>query len=313
MVHLPVLLNEAINFLQCESGKIYVDTTLGDGGHAEYILKKSSPDGLLIGIDRDEDSIKFTRKRLTSYKERMFLFHGNFANMKNIIKEKAGISKVDGILFDLGVSTRQLMMAERGFSFSHDAPLDMRMDRSTALNAAEIINKASEDKLIDIIKRYGEERWAKKVAHAIVRERREMPVTGTSQLSNIVISAIPPAYRFGKRIHPATKTFQAIRIAVNKEIEVLEDAIRDAIDILNIGGRICVISYHSLEDRVVKVLFREVERGCICPHDIPECICGRKGVIRILTKKPLTPSDEEIKKNPRSRSAKLRVAERIAN
>ena len=310
MVHIPVLLDEVINFLQCEPDNIYVDANLGDGGHAEHILKKSSPTGILIGIDRDEDSIKFASDRLSEYRERIFIFHDNFKNIKNVVRGRAGFSNVDGILFDLGVSTRQLMTAERGFSFSSDAPLDMRMDRSSGVTAKEIVNNFEEEKLRGIIYKYGEERWAKKIAHAIVRERGKMPIDTTSQLSGIVVSAIPPAHR-SQRIHPATKTFQAIRIAVNGEIEILKDAIRDAVDILNIEGRICVISYHSLEDRIVKNLFREIEHGCICPHDIPKCICGRKGAIKILTRKPVTPSEEEVRRNPRSRSAKLRAAEKV--
>jgi len=310
VIHVPVLLDEVIDFLRCEPDKIYVDANLGDGGHAEYILKKSSPKGILVGIDRDEDSIKFAGDRLSLYKERAFIFHENFKNIKNIVRERAGISNVNGILFDLGVSTRQLMTAERGFSFSKDSPLDMRMDRSAGITAFEIINNKSENELRDIIRRYGEERWAKEIARAIVRERGRTPIKTTSQLSNIVVSAIPPAYR-PERIHPATKTFQAVRIAVNSEIEVLEDALRDAVDILNIGGRICVISYHSLEDRIVKNLFKELERGCICPPNMPRCVCGKKGIIKILTKKPATPSEGEIERNPRSRSAKLRAAEKI--
>ena len=323
MVHIPVLLDEVINFLRCEPCKrpkvlrgepcnIYVDANLGDGGHAEHILKKSSPTGILIGIDRDEDSIKFASDRLSSYRERVHIFHDNFKNIKDVVSGRAGFSKVDGILFDLGVSTRQLMTAERGFSFSQDAPLDMRMDRSRGVTAKEVVNNFEEEKLSNIIYKYGEEKWAKKIARAIVRERGKMPVDTTSQLSDIVVSAIPPAHR-SQRIHSATRTFQAIRIAVNGEIEILEDAIRDAIDVLNIEGRICIISYHSLEDRIVKNLFREIEHGCTCPHDIPKCICGRKGVIKILTKRPVTPSEEEVRRNPRSRSAKLRAAEKIAN
>ena len=323
MVHIPVLLDEVINFLRCEPCKrpkvlrgepcnIYVDANLGDGGHAEHILKKSLPTGILIGIDRDEDSIKFASDRLSSYRERVHIFHDNFKNMKYVVSGRAGFSKVDGILFDLGVSTRQLMTAERGFSFSQDAPLDMRMDRSRGVTAKEVVNNFEEEKLSGIIYKYGEEKWAKKIARAIVRERGKMPVDTTSRLSDIVVSAIPPAHR-SQRIHSATRTFQAIRIAVNGEIEILEDAIRDAIDVLNIEGRICIISYHSLEDRIVKNLFREIEHGCTCPHDIPKCICGRKGVIKILTKRPVTPSEEEVRRNPRSRSAKLRAAEKIAN
>ncbi|MEK6544976.1 MAG: 16S rRNA (cytosine(1402)-N(4))-methyltransferase RsmH [Nitrospinota bacterium] len=311
MLHIPVLLDEVINQLQCQQNRIYVDATLGDGGHAEEILKKSSPSGILIGIDRDEDSIRFAEKRLYSYRERVFLFRENFRNIKNVIN-KIEIYNVDGVLFDLGVSTRQFMIAERGFSFSRDAPLDMRMDRSDNMVAEEIINDTSEEQLRDIIWKYGEERWAGRIARSIIREREKMPIKTTFQLAKIVFSAIPPAYR-SKRIHPATKTFQSIRIAVNNEIEILKDTIRDAIDILNPGGRICVISYHSLEDRIVKNLFRELERGCICPPALPICVCGRKGIIKIVTKRHIAPSEDEIKKNPRARSAKLRGAEKIKN
>jgi 16S rRNA (cytosine1402-N4)-methyltransferase len=310
VVHIPVLLDEAIDFLRCEPDKIYVDANLGDGGHAEHILRKSSPTGILVGIDRDEDSIKFASNRLSQYKERVFIFHENFKNIKRIVREGAGLLNVNGILFDLGISTRQLLTAERGFSFSQDAPLDMRMDRSKGASAKEIVNNTDEDELRKIIWRYGEERWAKRIAHAIVRDRKKMPIATTSQLSSIVVSAIPASQR-PQRIHPATKTFQAIRIAVNGEIEVLEGAIRDAVEILNIKGRICVISYHSLEDRIVKNLFRELEKGCVCPQDLPRCVCGKEGTIKIMTKKPVTPSEAEVKKNPRARSAKLRAAEKI--
>lgn len=304
--HIPVLLKEAIELLNCKSSGIYIDCTVGAGGHAERILELTSPDGKVVGIDQDEEILKIAEGRLKRFGERVRLMHGNFSDIKGIMKDE----KADGILFDLGVSSYQLEDKERGFSFMSDAPLDMRMDKKAEATAADIINSSSERELSDIIFKYGEERFAKRIASFIVREREKKPITTTLQLSNIITKAIPA--RFHPRdIHPATRTFQALRIAVNRELEILEKSLLNAVDILKPKGRICVISFHSLEDRIVKRTFQRLEKGCICPPKIPVCQCGIKPSVRIITKKPVTPAEEEINANPRSRSAKLRTAEKL--
>ncbi len=308
-MHIPVLVKEVIDFLRCESSGVYVDCTIGDGGHSYAILSRSAPGGMVVGIDQDIEALKYAKERLSCFKERVIFIHDNFCNIKEILK-RINILKVDGILLDLGVSSRQLDSAERGFSFSHDAPLDMRMDRRRGISAADLVNDLSFKDLLGILRRYGEERWSYRIVKAIVREREAHPIRSTSQLADIVKSVIPISYR-SKKIHPATKTFQALRIEVNKELTVLEEVLRDAVDLLNHGSRICVISFHSLEDRIVKEIFRGMERECSCPSEIPVCMCRGKRTLRGLTKKPVIPSEDEISINPRSRSAKLRVAERL--
>lgn len=304
--HIPVLLKEAIELLNCKSSGIYIDCTVGAGGHAEKILELTSPDGKVVGIDQDEDILKIAEGRLKRFGERVRLMHGNFSDIKGIMKDE----KADGILFDLGVSSYQLEDRERGFSFMSDAPLDMRMDKKAGITAADIINRSSERELSDIILKYGEERFAKRIASFIVREREKKAITTTLQLSNIITKAIPA--RFHPRdIHPATRTFQALRIAVNRELEILEKSLQNAVDILKPKGRMCVISFHSLEDRIVKRTFQRLEKGCICPPKIPVCQCGIKPSVRIITKKPVAPTEKEINANPRSRSAKLRAAEKL--
>lgn len=307
--HIPVLLKVAVDLLQCKSGGIYVDCTLGAGGHAEEILKWSAPDGILIGMDQDENILKIAQERLREYKERVRLVHGNFSDIKEIVKSE-GVEMVDGILFDLGVSSYQLDDKERGFSFMYDAPLDMRMNKKAKTTAADIVNSASERELSEIIFKYGEERFAKRIAASIVREREKSPISATLRLSDIVIRAIPKRFQ-PSRIHPATKTFQALRIAVNDELNVLEKGITDAVSILKPNGRLCAISFHSLEDRIVKKGFQRMEKGCICPPRIPVCQCGIMPSIKIITRRPITSGDEEIQTNPRARSAKLRAAEKI--
>ncbi len=307
--HIPVLLKEALDFLQCKSGGIYVDCTLGAGGHAEEILKGSAPDGILIGMDQDENILKIAQERLREYKERVRLVHGNFSDIKEIVKSE-GVEMVDGILFDLGVSSYQLDDKERGFSFMYDAPLDMRMNKKAKTTAADIVNSASEKELSEIIFKYGEERFAKRIAAFIVRERERKPITTTLQISDIIMKAIPARFH-AQKIHPATRTFQALRIAVNRELEILEKSLLDAVDILKPKGRMCVISFHSLEDRIVKRTFQRLEKGCICPPRIPVCQCGIRPSIKIITRRPITSGDEEIQMNPRARSAKLRAAEKI--
>ena len=277
-MHISVLVDEMLEYLRCESSRVYVDCTIGDGGHSYAILRKSTPDGMVVGIDQDREALEYAKERLDCFKNRVIFIHDNFCNIKQILK-RINILKVDGILFDLGVSSHQLDSAERGFSFSHDGPLDMRMDKRRGISAADLVNDLSLEDLLGILKRYGEERWSYRIAKAIVREREVHHIRRTSQLADIVKSAIPISYR-SKRINPATKTFQALRIAVNEELTALEKTLKDAIDLLNQGSRICVMSYQSLEDRIVKNIFRVMERGCSCPSEIPVCMCTSEKKLR---------------------------------
>lgn len=306
--HIPVLFDEVLEALRCERPGLYVDCTVGAGGHAKGILS-ASPENRLIGIDWDEEAIGIASENLKEFGTRVTLVREDFSSIKTIL-ERMEISEVDGFLFDLGLSSIQLRSAERGFSFKMESPLDMRMDRRKTTTAADLVNTLPDEELIRIIKTYGEERWARRIVSAILRERGKGPITLTGQLADIIISAVPPPYRSG-RIHPATRTFQALRIAVNRELEHLDTAIKDAVGLLNRGGRIGVISFHSLEDRIVKEVFRNLEKGCICPPRIPYCVCGLKKTVIVLTRKPITPSASEMTTNPRARSAKLRVAEKV--
>lgn len=307
--HRPVMLMEAIASLNCRQGGIYLDGTVGGGGHAYGILEKTAPDGILVGIDLDNDALLESRQRLDVFGNRKFLVKGNCSDIKAILAS-LGIERVDGILLDLGVSSHQLERAERGFSFSLDAPLDMRMNQEGNLTAADIVNGFTGDKLRKIIRDYGEEMRYAKIVSTILTRRKASPIKTTGELARVVLSAISERSKRSKRekIHPATKTFQAIRIAVNDELANLYKAIDDGVDSLNSGGRLSVISFHSLEDRIVKNAFRSWEKGCICPPDLPLCVCDRESKLKVLTRKPLTPSEEEIKGNPRARSAKLRTA-----
>ena len=307
--HRAVMLMEAIASLNCRQGGMYLDGTVGGGGHAYGILEETAPDGILVGIDLDDDALLESRKRLDVFGNRKFLVKGNYSDIKAILAG-LGIERVDGILLDLGVSSHQLERAERGFSFSLDAPLDMRMNQEGNLTAADIVNGFTGDKLRKIIRDYGEEMRYAKVVSTILARRKTSPIKTTGELARVVLSAISERSKRGK-IHPATKTFQAIRIAVNDELANLYKAIDDGVDSLNSGGRLSVISFHSLEDRIVKNVFRSWEKGCICPPDLPFCVCDREAKLKVLTKKPVTPSEEEIKINPRARSAKLRTALRI--
>ncbi|MFA5181412.1 MAG: 16S rRNA (cytosine(1402)-N(4))-methyltransferase RsmH [Syntrophales bacterium] len=307
--HKPVLLREVIASLGCKAGGVYVDGTVGGAGHAIEILEESGPDGFLIGIDADEEALQEAEKRLNPFHGRFTLARGNFGDVGNIL---AGLNvcDVDGILLDLGVSSHQLDVAERGFSFSKEALLDMRMDFRQQTSAYTLVNTLPESSLAKIIREYGEETMAKRIARAIVRERKSKRIETTTELANIILSVIPKKMH-GHRLHPATKTFQALRIAVNNELSSLQNALTDGIDRLRTGGRFSVISYHSLEDRMVKTSFRSYESACICPHDMPVCNCQRQAKARVVYRRPVTPSDEEISDNPRARSAKLRTAERI--
>ena len=308
-LHRPVMVPEVLASLKCRAGGVYLDGTVGGGGHAYEILKSSSPDGLLIGIDADSDAIEEAKKSLAPFGDRVVLLRDNFTAMGEILNG-AGLNKVDGILLDLGVSSYQLDNASRGFSFTLEAPLDMRMDRSRGPSAYDLIHTLSREKLEKIIRDYGEEKMARRIARAIIRQRALARIRTTTELANIVAKASLKTM-FPSKIHPATRTFQALRIAVNHELENLKQALDCGVDLLNAGGRFSVISFHSLEDRIVKNKFNEKEKGCICPPDIPICVCGRKPTLKIITKKPIVPDKNEIQKNPRGRSAKLRTAERI--
>jgi len=305
--HKSVLLEEAVSSLDIKPGSVIVDATLGGGGHSEEILKKLNGTGMLIGFDRDLDAINEATKRLDAYSNKI-LINSNFLYLKEKLKEM-NIDSIDGILFDLGVSSYQLD-ADRGFSFLRDEVLDMRMDRESGKTAAAYVNNLEEEELANIIYNYGEERLSRRVARAIVDARSKEYINSTKQLADIVAQKIGWAYS-KLNIHPATRTFQAIRILVNDELKAIEVALQDAIDILKPNGKIVVISFHSLEDRIVKRTFQFNAGRCKCPNKIPICICGAKEVIDIETKKPITPSDEEISDNSRSRSSKLRVGRKL--
>lgn len=304
--HLPVLYNEVLdNIVQNKSG-IYVDCTLGGGGHSEGILKTLNSDGTLIAIDQDDDAINFAKERLKKYSENLKVFKENFVNL-DIVLYMAGFDKVDGILMDIGVSSKQLDNAERGFSYRFDAKLDMRMDQTQSLSAYEVVNEYSEEELTKIIFSYGEDRFAKKIAHEIVKRRTLKKIETTFEL----VEAIVAAKKVKSLKHPAKQTFQAIRIEVNRELEILEKTIDKAVDFLNVKGRLGIITFHSLEDRIVKNKFRELERSCVCPSDIPICICNTKPKVKIITKKPIIPNTNEVNVNNRAHSSKLRIIERV--
>ena len=307
--HEPVMLEEAVRSLRCVSGGIYVDGTLGGGGHARAILERSAPDGLLIGIDRDEDAIAASDKSLQPFGRRKILVKGNFADIGNILTNLE-IGEVDGVLLDLGVSSHQLDTADRGFSFSSDAPLDMRMDRGSRYSAYDLVNLSPEQELKRLIRECGEEPMAGRIARAISARRESGPIRTTAELADVVSRVVRrPGFR-GK-IHPATRTFQAIRMAVNQELPNLHRAVEASVDRLRSGGRLSVISFHSLEDRIVKGFFQSGEGRCQCPPGMPVCRCRREAKIRVLTRKPLRPGADESERNPRARSARLRTAEKI--
>ena len=308
MDHSPVLLRECIEALNINPDGVYIDGTLGRGGHTLEIAKKLQT-GRIIAIDRDADAIKETSESLYEYKDRIFYVHGNFADTAEIM-DAEGIGSADGMIFDLGLSSPQLDDENRGFSYMHDAPLDMRMDREDTLSAFEAVNSWSEDRLRQIFYEYGEEKYSRAIAQAIIRKRAKDPLKTTFELRDAIISAMPAAARREPQ-HPAKRCFQALRIAVNDELGSIDNMLESAPKRLKTGGRICVISFHSLEDRLVKNSFSAYAKGCVCPRDFPVCLCGFEPVLKILTKKPLLPSKAEVDSNPRARSAKLRVAERI--
>lgn len=286
-----------------------MDGTVGGAGHAAKILEVSSPDGRLIGFDRDAEALDAAASRLALYQDRVVLLHRNFAGVAEALAE-LGIGEIDGFLLDLGVSSHQLDKGERGFSFQLDAPLDMRMDTGSGPSAADLINTLPEEELERVIRDYGEERWARRIAAFIVRRREEAPIITTLQLVDVIKGAIPRA-KWEERLHPATRTFQALRIAVNEELTSLEHGLISGLRLLKKGGRAVVISFHSLEDRIVKHTLRTLAQGCTCPKTIPVCVCGKTPAVRILTGKPVTAGEPEVAANPRARSARLRAAEKI--
>lgn len=310
-IHKPVLLREAIEGLNLKPGAVVVDATLGGGGHSVEILKRIGENGKLIAVDIDKEAIKKFKSKVGNGKPGAdnFLVEDNFANLKGILRG-LGVKTADAVLADLGFSSDQMEDAERGFSFRKDAPLDMRLDRGKELTAKKVVNEYSPKELERILKIYGEEKFARSIVQKIVAKRNAEPIERTLQLASVVESAVPEKYKHQK-ISPATRTFQAIRIEVNKELENLERFIPQAIEALSSGGRLGIITFHSLEDRIVKNIFRVQARGCLCPKDFPVCRCAHKAKIKIITKKPVVPSIEELESNPRARSSKLRIAERI--
>jgi len=307
--HVSVLLEECIENLNIKPDGIYVDGTLGGGGHASYICQHLSEEGTLIGIDRDQDALNAASKRLEEYPCQKIFVQSNYSDIRNVLQELE-IDGIDGALLDLGVSSFQLDNAERGFSYMHDAPLDMRMNQDDSFTAYDVVNEYDQKELTRIISKYGEEKWASRVATFIVNGRKEGPIETTGQLVELIKAAIPAkARREGP--HPAKRTFQAIRIEVNDELGQLEHAIEEFCDVLNPQGRLCVISFHSLEDRIVKEIIAKRVNPCTCPKEFPVCVCGKTPDIRKISKKPILPSEEELEVNPRSRSAKLRVCEKL--
>lgn len=311
-VHTPVMKEEVADLLGVSDrpDAIYLDGTVGTGGHAAEILSHLSPQGALIGMDIDRDSLEFAQQRLNKYNPTVRLYHLNYARIDELLAEE-NLATIWGILFDFGVSSPQLDNPERGFSFSKDGPLDMRMDPSQDLKAADIVNHWDAEEIEDILYEYGEERWAKRIVDHIVDYRSDEQIDRTDQLADLVTSAIPAKYRYGMSHHPATKTFQALRIAVNDELSNIRQGLKTGFESLAPGGRLVAIAYHSLEDRIVKHFFRHKELSCICPPEIPVCRCDKQQEVELLTDGPLQPSQSEIQQNPRARSAKLRAAQKI--
>ena len=305
--HKSVLLNETIDGLNIKPDGIYVDGTLGGGGHAYEVCRRLGEKGSIVGIDQDAAAIEAASARLKDFGEKVTIVRSNYCDMKSKLHE-LGIDKVDGIVLDLGVSSYQLDTAERGFSYREDAPLDMRMDTRQKMTARDIVNEYTEADLYRVIRDYGEDKFAKNIAKHIVQARAMKPVETTAELSEIIRASIPMKFQ-KKSGHPAKRTFQAIRIELNRELDVLRDSLDDMIDLLNPGGRLCIITFHSLEDRIVKSAFRKNENPCTCPPDFPVCVCGKKSKGSIITKKPILPSEEELEYNSRSKSAKLRIFE----
>jgi len=308
-VHIPVLLNEVLTLLAPECGGVFIDGTLGGGGHAQALLDHMPADGRLIGIDRDKDAVYAASKRLSSYGERMSVIHGNFSDMKTLLAP-LGITQARGILLDLGLSSYQLDTTERGFSYKRNAPLDMRMDQENPFSAYDVVNGYSYEELRRILHEYGEERFASRIAERITKARESKPIETTEELAALAIAGIPPKFR-NEPQHPARRTFQAIRIEVNAEIEVLPESLDQALDLLQKGGRLCIITFHSLEDRIVKQAFRRYADPCTCDKRSPMCTCGKLPMAKILTRRPLVSSEYELQHNSRASSAKLRCIQKL--
>jgi len=304
------MLNEVVNYLNCRPGKVYVDGTLGGCGHARAICEKIIPGGTFIGIDQDIDAISNAETVLKDYSSNIHLFHGNFISLPEFLN-RLQIKFIDGILLDLGMSQHHIENSGRGFSFSKDEPLDMRMDIESPLTAEKIVNTLPQAELQKLFKEYGEERRAKQIARNIVKKRQQEKIETSQQLAQIIINTTPAQAASKQKIHPATRVFMALRIAVNRELERLETFLEHAVDLLNPGGRLCVLSFHSLEDRIVKQRFKALEKGCTCPPKLPQCVCGQEPQLRILTKKVVRPTEEEIAANPMARSTRLRAAEKL--
>ncbi len=309
--HVPIMVNEVMDLLSPARGGVFVDGTLGGGGHSEVILQRLPEEGKLYGIDRDQTALQAATNRLSSFGQRFTPIHGNFFHMKSLLLQR-GVAMVDGILLDLGVSSYQLDEASRGFSYKAEAPLDMRMDQTASLTAYDVVNGYAEKDLIRIFRDYGEERFSAGIARRIVEKRAQKPIETTTELSDLIASAIPAKFRHKEQQHPARRCFQAIRIEVNGELQGLREAVDGCIDLLNPGGRIVILTFHSLEDRIVKNAFRTAENPCVCPPKSPQCVCGRKPYGKVLTKHPLTASEAEQRENSRSACCKLRALEKTA-
>jgi 16S rRNA (cytosine1402-N4)-methyltransferase len=308
--HIPVMLPQVLHYLNCKQGKIYVDCTLGGSGHARAICEKIVPDGVLIGIDQDIDAIQNATKVLKQYDLSIHLFHENFVHLPELLRQLS-IAAVDGILLDLGISLHQLESSGRGFSFNKEEPLDMRMNIEASTKAEDLINSMEEKSLRNIFQEYGEERWAGQIARKIVKQRQRKAIRSSAELAQIICDAVPKKASFNQKIHPATRVFMALRIAVNRELERLDLFMENVADLLNPKGRLCVLSFHSLEDRIVKHRIKALEKTCVCPPDFPKCVCTQKKSVRSLTKKVVRPTKDEIEINPMARSSKLRAFEKI--
>lgn len=307
-MHVPVLLEEAVSMLALQPDGVYVDCTVGGGGHLACLVQKLGEKATIIGIDKDAKALEEARKKLADVSSKLILIHGDFRRLQVILKMH-GISEIHGIVLDLGVSSFQLDDASRGFSYQEEGPLDMRMNTDQQLSAWHLVNEWSEERLALIIRELGEERYARRIAREIVRERQQRPINTTFELVEVIKRAVPAQAKKDK--HPARRTFQALRIAVNEELEALEEALPQAVEVLASEGRIAVITFHSLEDRIVKTFFKRESLGCLCPPDQPVCTCNHRARLKIVTKRPITPTEAELARNPRSRSAKLRIAEKI--
>ncbi len=308
--HIPVMLPQVLHYLNCKQGKIYVDCTLGGSGHARAICEKIVPDGVLIGIDQDIDAIQNATEVLKQFDFSIHLFHENFVHLPELLRQLR-IAAVDGILLDLGISLHQLESSGRGFSFNKEEPLDMRMNIEASTKAEDLINSMEEKSLRNIFQEYGEERWAGQIARKIVKQRQRKAIRSSAELAQIICDAVPKKASFNQKIHPATRVFMALRIAVNRELERLDLFMENVADLLNPKGRLCVLSFHSLEDRIVKHRIKALEKTCVCPPDFPKCVCTQKKIVRSLTKKVVRPTKDEIEINPMARSSKLRAFEKI--